>query len=106
MGWLDRLRRGGGATEKKRPAREDRQAPAARQVAVIGLDGVGLPLVQDLIARGLTPNAGAARGGRHDGPDAVVHPDDLERLLDRLHDREEPGQARRLRLHRSEARAP
>jgi predicted AlkP superfamily phosphohydrolase/phosphomutase len=33
-------------------------------VAVIGLDGVGLPLVQDLIARGLAPNlaALAARG--------------------------------------------
>jgi predicted AlkP superfamily phosphohydrolase/phosphomutase len=55
VGWLDRLRRGGGATEEKRPTREDRQAPAAQQVAVIGLDGVGLPLVQDLIARGQAP---------------------------------------------------
>jgi predicted AlkP superfamily phosphohydrolase/phosphomutase len=33
-------------------------------VAVIGLDGVGLPLVQDLIDRGLAPNLAAlARGG-------------------------------------------
>src|SRR5262249_53075545 len=53
VGWLDRLRRGG--------AREDERPPASRpaiagKVAVIGLDGVGLPLVQDLIARGITPN--------------------------------------------------
>ena len=48
MGWLDRLRRGGGARADERPAK----------VAVIGLDGVGLPLVQDLIARGITPNLG------------------------------------------------
>ena len=33
-------------------------APAAR-VAVIGLDGVGLPLVQDLTARGVMPRLGA-----------------------------------------------
>ncbi len=33
-------------------------------MAVIGLDGVGLPLVEDLIARGLVPNLAAlARGG-------------------------------------------
>jgi predicted AlkP superfamily phosphohydrolase/phosphomutase len=31
-------------------------------VAVIGLDGVGLPLVQDLIARGLMPNLGRLVG--------------------------------------------
>src|SRR5262245_42844689 len=30
-------------------------APASGKVAVIGLDGVGLPLVQDLVARGLMP---------------------------------------------------
>src|SRR3989475_8452205 len=44
---LDRLRRGGRSA-----------APAAR-VAVIGLDGVGLPLVQDLAARGVMPRLGA-----------------------------------------------
>jgi predicted AlkP superfamily phosphohydrolase/phosphomutase len=61
VGWLDRLRRGGGATEKERPAKD---ASVARRVAVIGLDGVGLPLMQDLIARGLTPNlARLAAGG-------------------------------------------
>jgi predicted AlkP superfamily phosphohydrolase/phosphomutase len=61
VGWLDRLRRGGGATEKERPARD---TAATRRVAVIGLDGVGLPLMQDLIARGLTPNlATLAAGG-------------------------------------------
>ncbi len=62
MGWLDRLRRGNGAQEEERPA--GGQAPAAGQVAVIGLDGVGLPLVQDLIARGLMPTlAGLVAGG-------------------------------------------
>ncbi|HJW68905.1 MAG TPA: alkaline phosphatase family protein [Candidatus Binatia bacterium] len=55
MAWLDRLRRGG-AKEDERPLAERPAAPAAGQVAVIGLDGVGLPLVQDLIARGITPN--------------------------------------------------
>jgi predicted AlkP superfamily phosphohydrolase/phosphomutase len=55
VGWLDRLRRGGGAAEEERPAHGDVPAPGARQVAVIGLDGVGLPLVQDLIARGQAP---------------------------------------------------
>ncbi|HKA27880.1 MAG TPA: alkaline phosphatase family protein [Candidatus Binatia bacterium] len=54
MGWLDRLRRGG-AREEERPS--ERPATAGK-VAVIGLDGVGLPLVQDLIARGITPNLG------------------------------------------------
>src|SRR5262249_18348617 len=53
VGWLDRLRRGG-AREDERPAAE--RAPTDGKVAVIGLDGVGLPLVQDLIARGITPN--------------------------------------------------
>ncbi len=48
MGWLDRLRRGGGARAEERPGK----------VAVLGLDGVGLPLVVDLIARGITPNLG------------------------------------------------
>ena len=46
MGWLDKLRRGGGARADERPTK----------VAVLGLDGVGLPLVRDLIARGITPN--------------------------------------------------
>jgi predicted AlkP superfamily phosphohydrolase/phosphomutase len=32
-------------------------------VAVIGLDGVGLPLVQDLVARGLVPNLAALAAG-------------------------------------------
>src|SRR2546428_11949116 len=44
---LDRLRRGGRSA-----------APAAR-VAGIGLDGVGLPLVQDLAARGVMPRLAA-----------------------------------------------
>lgn len=56
MGWLDRPRRSGGATAEERPGGERPAAAAAGKVAVIGLDGVGLPLVQDLIARGLTPN--------------------------------------------------
>jgi predicted AlkP superfamily phosphohydrolase/phosphomutase len=51
VGWLDRLRRGSGATEEERPG----TAAPTRKVAVIGLDGVGMPLVQDLIARGLVP---------------------------------------------------
>ncbi len=55
MGWLDRLRRGGGAREDERPAGGAAPAARARRVAVIGLDGVGLPLVQDLIARGQAP---------------------------------------------------
>jgi predicted AlkP superfamily phosphohydrolase/phosphomutase len=42
---LDRFRRRG-----------EGSAPAPARVAVIGLDGVGLPLVQDLLARGLMPN--------------------------------------------------
>jgi predicted AlkP superfamily phosphohydrolase/phosphomutase len=63
VGWLDRLRRGGGAREDERPAGETVAAPAAGKVAVIGLDGVGLPLVQDLIARGLMPNLAALAGG-------------------------------------------
>ena len=45
MGLLDRFRRRG-----------DASASPGRRVAVIGLDGVGLPLVQDLITRGLMPN--------------------------------------------------
>jgi predicted AlkP superfamily phosphohydrolase/phosphomutase len=50
VGLLDRLRRGAAA-------------PAAR-VAVIGLDGVGVPLVRELVARGVMPSLGAllARG--------------------------------------------
>ena len=64
MGWLDRLRRGGGAAPDERPAPGEVRAPAARKVAVIGLDGVGLPLVQDLIARGQAPTlARLAAGG-------------------------------------------
>jgi predicted AlkP superfamily phosphohydrolase/phosphomutase len=42
---LDRFRRRG-----------EGSAPTPTQVAVIGLDGVGLPLVQDLIGRGIMPN--------------------------------------------------
>ena len=62
MGWLDRLRRGGAKEDEHRLA-EPPAAPAKR-VAVIGLDGVGLPLVRDLIARGITPNlARLAAGG-------------------------------------------
>ena len=45
MALLDRFRRRG-----------EGSAPAPMRVAVIGLDGVGLPLVQDLIARGIMPN--------------------------------------------------
>ena len=41
MGWLDRLRRGGAKEDQHRLA-EPPPAPA-RRVAVIGLDGVGLP---------------------------------------------------------------
>src|SRR5262249_13528145 len=52
---LDRLRRGG-AKDEERPAPERPAAPATGKVAVIGLDGVGLPLLEDLIDRGLTPN--------------------------------------------------
>ncbi len=64
MGWLDRLRRGGGAAPDERPAPGAIQVPAARKVAVIGLDGVGLPLVRDLIARGQAPTlARLAAGG-------------------------------------------
>ena len=48
MGFLDRLRRAG-------PGDPSSDHGSSR-VAVIGLDGVGLPLVQDLIARGLVPN--------------------------------------------------
>jgi predicted AlkP superfamily phosphohydrolase/phosphomutase len=46
---LDRLRRGS--------APAGPQAQASR-VAVIGLDGVGLPLVRDLVDRGVAPNIG------------------------------------------------
>jgi predicted AlkP superfamily phosphohydrolase/phosphomutase len=49
VGLLDRFKRRGEGS-----ARGD--APAPARVAVIGLDGVGLPLVQDLIARGIMPN--------------------------------------------------
>src|SRR5262245_35191409 len=48
VGWLGRRRRGGGARAEERPGK----------VAVLGLDGVGLPLVTDLVARGVTPNLG------------------------------------------------
>ncbi len=60
MGWLDRLRRGRGAGDEERPAGDGTPVPepVAGKVAVIGLDGVGLPLVQDLIARGLMPVLG------------------------------------------------
>lgn len=51
MGLLDRFRRG------------ESSAPAPGRVAVIGLDGVGLPLVQDLIARGIMPNLGRIVAG-------------------------------------------
>ena len=45
-------------------ARRPRGDSAPGRVAVIGLDGVGLPLVEDLIARGLMPNLAAlARAG-------------------------------------------
>ena len=46
MGLLDRFKRRG----------DERPAATPGKVAVIGLDGVGLPLVQDLIARGIMPN--------------------------------------------------
>jgi predicted AlkP superfamily phosphohydrolase/phosphomutase len=52
VGLLDRLRR-----------RTDESAPAAKRVAVIGLDGVGLPLVEALVARGLMPNLAALVAG-------------------------------------------
>jgi predicted AlkP superfamily phosphohydrolase/phosphomutase len=45
VGLLDRFKRRG-----------ETSAPAAGRVAVIGLDGVGLPLVRDLVARGIMPN--------------------------------------------------
>ncbi len=51
MGFFDRFRRSGGGAE-----------PRASRVAVIGLDGVGLPLVQDLVARGITPTLGKLAG--------------------------------------------
>lgn len=51
MGLLDRFRRG------------ESSPPAPSRVAVIGLDGVGLPLVQDLIGRGLMPNLARIVGG-------------------------------------------
>ena len=110
MGWLDRLRRGRGAGDEERPGPEPSGSPApsagpaSGKVAVIGLDGVGLPLVQELIARGLMPTMAIAGGEGHGGPDAIVDPDHLERVVDRIHDRQEPGQARGLRLHRREAR--
>jgi predicted AlkP superfamily phosphohydrolase/phosphomutase len=47
VGLLDRFRRRGETSASR--------AKGAR-VAVIGLDGVGLPLVRDLCARGITPN--------------------------------------------------
>ena len=50
MGLLDRLRRRGEGSAPK--------AGSGPRVAVIGLDGVGLPLVQDLVARGIMPNLG------------------------------------------------
>lgn len=57
MGFLDRFRRGGQAPA---PATEGGSGPglpaSAGRVAVLGLDGVGLPLVRDLLARGLMPN--------------------------------------------------
>lgn len=64
MGWLDRLRRGSGARGEERLEPGGRRGPGSGKVAVIGLDGVGLPLVQELVARGITPNlaALAARG--------------------------------------------
>jgi predicted AlkP superfamily phosphohydrolase/phosphomutase len=52
VGLLDRLRRRGEAS-----------VPTAGRVAVIGLDGVGLPLVQDLVARGIMPNLGRLVAG-------------------------------------------
>jgi predicted AlkP superfamily phosphohydrolase/phosphomutase len=51
VGLLDRLR-----------GRGDRPAPAPGRVVVIGLDGVGLPLVEELAARGVTPNLGRLLG--------------------------------------------
>ena len=89
---------GGGLARSAAPrGREGRRArlaeppaAAARRVAVIGLDGVGLPLVQDLIARGIMPTLARLAAARHDGADALVDPDHLERVVDRLHDREEP----------------
>jgi predicted AlkP superfamily phosphohydrolase/phosphomutase len=36
--------------------RGETSTPAPGRVAVIGLDGVGLPLVQELVARGIVPN--------------------------------------------------
>lgn len=50
MGFLDRFRKGG------KPPESASALARSERVAVIGLDGVGLPLVQDLIARGLMPN--------------------------------------------------
>ena len=47
MGWLDRMR-----------GRGDEPRSQGGCVAVIGLDGVGLPLVQDLVARGVMPALG------------------------------------------------
>jgi predicted AlkP superfamily phosphohydrolase/phosphomutase len=57
VGLLDRLRRRGEGSASKLPA------PRGARVAVIGLDGVGLPLVQDLVARGLMPNLGRLVAG-------------------------------------------
>jgi predicted AlkP superfamily phosphohydrolase/phosphomutase len=45
VGLLDRFKRRG-----------EGSAPPPARVAVIGLDGVGLPLVQELVGRGLMPN--------------------------------------------------
>jgi predicted AlkP superfamily phosphohydrolase/phosphomutase len=61
VGWLDRLRRGRGAGGEERPGGDP--ATAAGKVAVIGLDGVGLPLVQDLMARGLMPTMASLVAG-------------------------------------------
>jgi predicted AlkP superfamily phosphohydrolase/phosphomutase len=52
VGWLDRVR---GRGEGPRPARG--------RVAVIGLDGVGLPLVRELVARGVMPALGRLLAG-------------------------------------------
>jgi predicted AlkP superfamily phosphohydrolase/phosphomutase len=52
VGLLDRFKRRG-----------ETSTPTAGRVAVIGLDGVGLPLVCDLVARGIMPNLARLTSG-------------------------------------------
>ena len=96
MGLLDRLRRRGGVClEGDVPlgASRRRDRPRRRR----------LPLVR-IWSRGHHAEPRPPRHRRHARADALVDPDDLVGVVDGLHDRQEPREARDLRLHRREAR--